>query len=221
MQPRRLRVDMHTHCEASPDSTTSIEDQARAIRAALIDVVCSTDHNTIEGARRLANVAVGFRVIVGEEIGSREGEIIGLFLERAIPPGLSAEDTIAQIKAQGGLVVVPHPFSASRPQQLRRQTLDRLWPQIDALEILNGREEFPSDNKRAANYARERGIPATGGSDAHRAIEIGRAYVELDDFGSPAGLLQALRTGTVRRRPSGPLERLFGRTGLVRRRRSP
>ena len=219
MQLRRLRVDMHTHCAASPDSTTSIEDQARAIRAARIDVVCATDHNTIEGARRLEDIAVGFRVIVGEEIGSREGEIIGLFLDRAIPSELSAEETIARIKAQGGLVVVPHPFSPSRPQQLRRQTLDRLWPQIDALEVINGREEFPSDNKRAARYARERGIPGTAGSDAHRATEIGRAYVEIDDFGSAEELLEALRSCVVRQRRAGPVERLMRLSRLLRGRR--
>jgi predicted metal-dependent phosphoesterase TrpH len=210
---------MHTHCEASPDSATSIEDQARAIREALIDVVCATDHNTIEGARRLEDIAVGFRVIVGEEIGSREGEIIGLFLDNAIPPGLSAEETIARIKAQGGLVIVPHPFTPSRPQQLRRQTLDRLWPQIDGLEVLNGREEFPSDNRKAAAYARERGIPGTAGSDAHRATEVGRAYVEVEDFASPEELLHALRTGVVRIRRTSPIQRLVRLSGLGGQRR--
>lgn len=208
MRQRRVRVDMHTHCVASSDSTTPIEQQARAIQAARLDAVCATDHNTIDGALRLQDIADGFRVIVGEEIATREGEVIGLFLDRAIPPDLSAEETIARIKAQGGLVVVPHPFSPTRPQQLRRQTLDRLWPQIDALEVLNGREEFPSDNKRAARYARERGIPGTAGSDAHRAAEIGRAFVEIDEFSSPQELLRVLPSAVVRRR-TGTIGRIL------------
>src|SRR2546428_5286843 len=96
--PERLRVDMHTHSEYSPDSRTPLRAQAEAIRAAKLDVVCATDHNTIEGALRLREIADGFRVIVGEEISTREGEIIGLFLEHPIERGLSAEETIARIR---------------------------------------------------------------------------------------------------------------------------
>jgi predicted metal-dependent phosphoesterase TrpH len=191
---------MHTHCDASPDSRTLVEEQAQAIRAAGLDAVCATDHNTIDGALRLQELAAGFRVIVGEEIRSRDGEIIGLFLDRAIPPDLSAEETISRIKDQGGLVVVPHPFSPSRPKPLQRMALDRLWPHIDALEVLNGRKEFPADNAKAAKYARERGIPGAAGSDAHQASEIGRAFVEVEEFNSAQDLLAALRTGSVRRR---------------------
>jgi predicted metal-dependent phosphoesterase TrpH len=203
---------MHTHCDASPDSRTRVDEQARAIRAARLDVVCATDHNTIEGALRLREVAVGFRVIVGEEIRSRDGEIIGLFLDRAISPELSAEETISRIKDQGGLVIVPHPFSPSRPRPLMRTVLDRLWPRIDALEVLNGRKEFPADNKRAAKYASERGIPVAAGSDAHRASEIGRAFVEVGEFGSAEELLEALRTGSARQRWN-PVRDLLGRYG--------
>src|SRR5437867_8517322 len=131
---------MHTHCEASPDSRTPIAEQARAVRAAGLDVVCATDHNTIEGALRLREIADGFRVIVGEEISSRDGEIIGLFLERPIPRDLSGEETIARIRDQGGFIIVPHPFSANRRYHMRRAALDRLRDKIDALEIFNARE---------------------------------------------------------------------------------
>src|SRR5207244_7517285 len=78
----KIRVDMHTHCEASPDSRTPLAEQARAVRAAGLDVVCATDHNTIDGALRLREMADGFRVIVGEEVSSRDGELIGLFLDQ-------------------------------------------------------------------------------------------------------------------------------------------
>src|SRR6266511_5232180 len=97
----KLKVDMHTHSEYSPDSRTPLASQAAAIKAAGLDVVCATDHNTIDGALRLRELADGFRVIVGEEVSSRDGEIIGLFLDKAVPRGLSAEETIARIRDQG------------------------------------------------------------------------------------------------------------------------
>jgi len=117
---------MHTHCEFSPDSRTPVAVQALAIKAAGLDVVCATDHNTIDGALRLRELADGFRVIVGEEISSRDGEIIGLFLETPIPRDLSAEETIARIHDQGGLVSIPHPFSHNRIYRIRREALERV-----------------------------------------------------------------------------------------------
>ena len=134
---------MHTHCEYSPDSRTPVAVQVRAITASGLDVVCATDHNTIDGALRLRELAVGFRVVIGEEVSSRDGEIIGLFLEHAVPRDLSAEETIARIHGQGGLVSVPHPFSHNRIHHLRRDTLERVWPTIDAIEIFNATRRSP------------------------------------------------------------------------------
>src|SRR6185503_14438989 len=115
----KIKVDMHTHSEYSPDSRTPLASQAAAIKAAGLNVVCATDHNTVEGALRLREIADGFRVIVGEEISSADGEIIGLFLETTVPRGLSAEETIARIREQGGIVSIPHPFSHNRIHHIR------------------------------------------------------------------------------------------------------
>lgn len=145
-----IRLDTHTHCDHSPDSETPVAQQARAIAALGLDVVCATDRNTIEDGLRLREIARGFRVVIGEEVSSREGEIIGLFLERPIPPERSAEETIGLVHEQGGLVCIPHPFSHNRPAHLRRETLDRLWPQVDAIEIFNARESVAGDNRKAA-----------------------------------------------------------------------
>jgi predicted metal-dependent phosphoesterase TrpH len=193
----KLRMDMHTHSEYSPDSRTPLKVQAAAIKAAGLNVVCATDHNTIEGALRLRELADGFRVIVGEEVSSRDGEIIGLFLEKAIPRDLPAEETIARIHDQGGLVSVPHPFSRNRRFHLRRSVLERLWKEIDCIEVFNAREAFTQDNVRAAAFATERGIPGAVGSDAHRASEIGRAWVEVEEFAGREDLTAALRRGSV------------------------
>ena len=200
---RRIRLDMHTHSEYSPDSRTPLKDQAAALMRAGIDVVCATDHNTIEGALRLREIAEGVRVIVGEEVSSRDGEIIGLFLETAIPRDLSGEETIARIHDQGGIVSVPHPFSSNRLYHIRRDALDRLWPQIDCIEIFNAREAFMRDNRRAEAYAKERNIPGAVGSDAHRPSEIGRAWIEVDEFTGRDDFVEALRGGEVHGRLTG------------------
>ena len=194
---------MHTHCEYSPDSRTPVAVQAVAIKAAGLDVVCATDHNTIEGALRLRELAEGFRVIVGEEISSRDGEIIGLFLERAIPRDLSAEETIARIHEQGGLVSVPHPYSHNRIYRIRREALERVWPTIDAIEVFNAREAIANDNRRALAFSVLHGIPAAVGSDAHRPWEIGRAYVEIPDFTGRDDFIASLKNGEVTGRLAG------------------
>jgi len=208
---------MHTHSEASPDSRTKIAEQARAVRAAGIDVICATDHNTIDGAFRLRELADGFRVVIGEEISSRDGEIIGLFLEHAVPRDLSGEETIARIHEQGGFVVVPHPFSINRRYHMRRASLDRLRSQIDALEIFNAREAIFLNNRAASAYAKEHGIAGTAGSDAHRASEIGRAFVEMPDFAGRDDFLDSLRQGVARGRLSGVGVHVYTRYDRVRK----
>jgi len=208
---------MHTHCEASPDSRTPIAEQAHAVRAARIDVICATDHNTIDGALRLRELADGFRVVIGEEISSRDGEIIGLFLERAVPRDLTGEETIARIHDQGGLAVVPHPFSFNRRYHMRRAALDRLRSHIDALEVFNAREAIFLNNRSAAAYAREHDLVGTAGSDAHRAAEIGRAYVEMPDFAGRGDFLTSLKQGVARGRLSGSAVHVYTRYDRFRK----
>ena len=194
---------MHTHCEASRDCLTPVRVQARRIREVGLDVVFATDHDTIDGALRLRELADGFRLIVGEEVTSADGDIVGLFLERVVPPGLSGEETVARIHDQGGLVCMPHPFSRNRNHRIRPEALERLRPAIDCIETFNAREAFASDNARAAAFAERHGIPAALGSDAHTPWELGRAYLEMDDFADPAGFIAALRDGTPHGRLAG------------------
>jgi predicted metal-dependent phosphoesterase TrpH len=209
---------MHTHSEYSPDSRTPLAVQAAALVAAGIDVVCATDHNTIEGALRLRDLAADkLRVIVGEEISSRDGEIIGLFLEKAIPRDLSAEDTIARIHDQGGIVSVPHPFSRNRLYHIKAGALERVWKSIDCLEVFNAREAFMADNRRADAFAKERGIPGAVGSDAHRASEIGRAWLDVDDFAGRDDFVAAVRGGEVHGRLTGQSIHLFTRYDVFRK----
>jgi predicted metal-dependent phosphoesterase TrpH len=213
----KLKVDMHTHTEYSPDSRTPVKRQAAAIKGAGLDVVCATDHNTIEGALRLRELADGFRVVVGEEVSTRDGDMIGLFLEKAVPRDLSAEETIARIHDQGGLVSVPHPFSRNRLFHLRRAALDRVWKDIDCIEIFNAREAFTQDNLRAAAFAREKNIPGAVGSDAHRASEIGRAWVEVEEFKGREDFIAALREGSVIGKLTGNYIHVLTRLDVMRK----
>ncbi len=194
---RRLRVDMHTHTEFSRDSRLKLDVFARAAARAGLDVVCVTDHDTIDGALRLRDMDVPFRVIVGEEVSTREGEVIGLFLKQPVPPRLGALETMARIHDQGGLVYVPHPFSRNRTHRVGRKTLLRIVGQVDAIEVFNAREAFAGDNRKALAFARAHDLPGGVGSDSHRAGELGGAYLEIAPFESSVEFLAALREGEV------------------------
>jgi hypothetical protein len=214
---RRVKVDMHMHSDRSPDSRMRPAEQARRIKETGLDVVCATDHNTIEGGLRLREIADGFRVIVGSEILSRDGEIVGLFLERDVPARLSAEETIARIRDQGGVVSIPHPFSRNRLNHIRRAALERIRGSIDAIEVFNAREAFTSDNLRAAQYASDHGIAGAVASDSHRPAEIGTAWLEMDDFLDRDGFVAALRTGAVQGTLSGQIVHLWTRWDVMRK----
>jgi hypothetical protein len=214
---KRVKVDMHMHSERSPDSRMRPAEQARRIKETGLDVVCATDHNTIEGGLRLREIADGFRVIVGAEILSRDGEIVGLFLERDVPPRLSAEETIARIRDQGGAVSIPHPFSRNRLNHIRAPVLARIRSAVDAIEVFNAREAFTSDNLRAARYASDHGLAGAAASDAHRPAEIGAAWLEMDDFADRDGFVRSLRTGTVQGTLSGQIVHLWTRWDVMRK----
>ncbi len=216
-KPRRIRVDMHMHSERSPDSRMRPAMQARRIKEAGIDVACATDHNTIEGGLRLRELADGFRVVVGSEILSRDGEIVGLFLERDVPPRLSAEETIARIRDQGGVVSIPHPFSRNRLNHIRFAALERIRASVDAIEVFNAREAFTGDNLRAARYASDHEIAGAVASDSHRPSEVGAAWLEMDDFTDRDGFVASLRSGTVNGELSGQIVHLWTRMDVIRK----
>lgn len=156
-----------------------------------INCLAVTDHNTIAGALDIQRVAP-FKIIVGEEIYTRQGEIMGLFLTEEIPRGLSLEESVARIKAQGGLVGVPHPFDRWRPSTLERSALGTLLPHLDIIEVFNARTTFNSPNHEARQFAVGHGLPMTAGSDAHTPFEIGKTYMEMEDFSDKTGFLSRL-----------------------------
>jgi predicted metal-dependent phosphoesterase TrpH len=225
----RMRLDMHMHTEYSRDSRVALADFAALARKAELGAVCVTDHDTIEGGLRLREMDTGLLVIVGEEITTADGELVGLYLEKPIAPGLSADRTIDLIHEQRGLAYVPHPFSRNRRRHLRRSVLERVAPKLDIVEVFNAREVASSSNLRALEFARQHNLPGGVGSDSHRPIEIGRAYVDVAPFLTPQELLVALREGKVTGTLSGlgihvrtwvDMGRKFMRTRVARLRSS-
>jgi len=213
-----LKVDLHVHTYHSPDSRSSCEAIIRMVEARGLDAVAITDHNTIAGALELAEL-VPFPVIVGEEIRTPEGEIMGLFLKEEVSRGLSPEETIACVKAQGGLVAVPHPLDrVRRGSALGEAAVRRVIDRVDIIEGFNARALFPSDNQDAQALAAGFGLPCSAGSDAHAPYEIGTAYVEMLPWSTPAEFLHNLHTAQIWGRTSGPRVRLSSTWAKLRNR---
>ena len=197
----QVRVDMHMHSMWSGDATTTPDELASAVEETGIDVLCLTDHNTVNGALELASSgALPCRIVVAEELRTAAGEIIGLFLTERLPFGLAPAEAVTRIRDQGGLVYVPHPFDPIR-HCLNEDALRGLARDggIDAVEVFNAKTSLQSLNQRALDFAAEFGLPGGAGSDAHEPSAIGAAFVEMPDFvdGDAASFLAALNSGTV------------------------
>ncbi len=180
--------------------------------------MCVTDHNTIAGALAMKEVS-DLPVIVGEEILTDEGEIIGLFLHERVPPHRSAVETVRAIKAQGGLVYIPHPTDPLR-RALRPDALERVRDQVDILEVFNARSLRAASNRAALALAERMSCARVSASDAHTVGEIGRSYVACAGFTSSADLPLALASGVLHCRRSAPTVHLWSRYAAVRHRLS-
>jgi predicted metal-dependent phosphoesterase TrpH len=191
-----LRVDLHVHTWYSKDSLMSPEEIVRGCQAKGLSAVAITDHNTIAGALALRDIAP-FPVIVGQEISTTHGEVMGLFLEGEVPRDLSPGRTVEFIKEQGGLAGVPHPFDRLRGETLARQSLEEIAGRLDFIEGLNSRVTLSRDNRRARAFARSRGLPCTSGSDAHSLYELGRGYMKLLPFHGKNEFLESLASGRI------------------------
>jgi len=176
-----------------------------------INCISITDHNEIEGAYRVKLFSKNYNifVIVGEEIKTSEGEIIGYFLKKKIPLGLSPEETIGEIKKQGALVAVPHPFDRLRKNKLKTSALLRILPHVDIIEIFNGRTHYPDDNKRALDFARKNKKLMSAGSDSHTPLEIGSTFVIMPPFDSIDTFKESLRQGNIAGRKSPDYVHIF------------
>lgn len=182
MQRVSGKADLHIHSHHSDGAASIPEIMEYVQHHTDLDVIAITDHNTIEGALYAAELAdlYDFEVIVGEEVTSEDGHIIGLFLTEAIQPGMSSRDTVAAIEAQGGIAIVAHPFSNQGVFGFFGRNLfaDAVndWA-FHALEVYNSLPFLIAANRLAAKvFAGGHGIAATGGSDAHYVQAIGKGH---------------------------------------------
>lgn len=190
----RAFIDLHCHTSASFDSLAAPEAVVKAAAERGLTHLVISDHDRIDGALRARDAAPeGLTVIVGEEIKTADGDLVAAFLQEAVPPGLPARDAIAAVRAQGGLVGIPHPFDRFRGSMLNDPKLEAIAPLVDWVEAHNARVVGGNGNERAAAFAREMGLPGVAVSDAHSVLEVGVAWTALDgDPSTPEGLLAAL-----------------------------
>jgi glycosyltransferase involved in cell wall biosynthesis len=209
--PRRriepeLFADFHVHTNHSKDCAVTPEEVLGRAAEVGLDVVAVTDHNEIAGGLEALALAERYdvRVIVGEEVKTSEGEVIGLFLTERIPGGLTFAETIAEIKRQGGIVYVPHPFDRLHmvPGSL---LLKANLTDVDVIEVFNSRIAYPGFNERAVRFAERHRVPAAAGSDAHVLAGLGTALTGMSQFTGPDDFVEALRGSHIIRRPKSLL----------------
>jgi predicted metal-dependent phosphoesterase TrpH len=206
-----IDVDLHMHTDHSHDCATPVEVLLATARAQGLGAIAVTDHNEISGALEARAQAAEsgplppIKVIVGEEVKTAgQGEVIGLFIEEKIPRGLSLAETVTEIKRQGGLVYVPHPFDRMHSVPDYEHLLGIL-DDIDALEVFNPRVAIGAFNDEAVRFAAKYRIVAGAGSDSHVAQGLGSVRIRMHDFDGPGEFLQSLRDADIVTRPSSLL----------------
>jgi predicted metal-dependent phosphoesterase TrpH len=168
-----LKIDLHTHSITSPDGSIQLEDY----KESSLDCIAITDHNDVKFAQKAQKELGADKIIVGEEITTSEGEIIGLYLTDVIPEGRSAKETVALIKRQGGLVYIPHPFETVR-QGITMEILETIADSVDIIEAPNGRS-LQAHDAIAQAWAAKNGVAVAGSSDAHRKQALGKTFTTV------------------------------------------
>jgi predicted metal-dependent phosphoesterase TrpH/glycosyltransferase involved in cell wall biosynthesis len=195
-----IHVDLHMHTDHSPDCATPVPTLLDAATKVGLGAIAVTDHNEISGALEAREMANGIKVIVAEEVKTADqGEVIGLFIEEKIPRGMTLQETIAEIRRQGGLVYVPHPFDRMHAVPDYEHLLD-VVEEIDAIEVFNPRVAFTAFNDEAARFAAKYRIVAGAGSDSHVAQGLGSVKIKMRDFDGPEEFLESLRDADIVRK---------------------
>jgi predicted metal-dependent phosphoesterase TrpH len=201
-----LKADLHIHTKYSMDCQTPLEKIVERCQELGINCIAIADHGTAEGALEMQKIAP-FKVIVAEEIMTTEGEIMGMFLKETIKSEadsrITPQEAVRRIREQGGLVNIPHPFETFRGSALKEKALDEIVKDIDLVEVLNSRSLFPKNSNKAKAFAVKHGLPGSAGSDAHVPDQIGKAYIEMDDFSNKEEFMRAVVRGMIMGERSG------------------
>lgn len=189
-----MNIDLHTHSYGSPDGSLSIADYKTALDGGL-DAIAITDHDRIDAALAIQK-KLGSKIIIGQEITTTTGEIIGLFLTKKIEPKQSAKETADAIRAQGGLVYIPHPFETVR-KGLPKTVLNDIAELVDIVEVFNGRAFFQNKGPQAATWARLHGKQVAASSDAHGKKGLGTCYTSVSRTPDAKNLVKQLEVGRL------------------------
>jgi predicted metal-dependent phosphoesterase TrpH/glycosyltransferase involved in cell wall biosynthesis len=194
-----IDVDLHMHTDHSPDCATPVDTLLGRAKEVGLGAIAVTDHNEIAGALEASEKSRddGLKVIVAEEVKTADqGEVIGLFIEEKIERGMTLAETIAEIRRQGGLVYVPHPFDRMHAVPDYEHMLD-VVEDVDALEVYNARVTFSAFNEEAARFAAKYRIAAGAGSDSHVPQGLGSVRIKMRDFDGPEEFLESLRDADI------------------------
>lgn len=190
----QFKIDLHTHSTASPDGGISRSQYHKILDQGTLHYIAVTDHNSIKLAEQL-HQELGERIIIGEEIMTSAGEIVGLYLREAISPGLSPLETVKHIKQQGGIVYIPHPFETMR-KGLHPSVLDEIMDYIDVIEVCNGRAFLQNLSAQAVVWARLNQKVGAASSDAHGIKGLGKTYTIVGGTPDRDTLVELLKNGT-------------------------
>jgi predicted metal-dependent phosphoesterase TrpH len=199
---RSIHIDLHMHTDHSKDCATPVETLLETAAERGLGAIAITDHNEVSGALAAQEIADGYgvKVIVAEEVKTAEqGEVIGLFVKERIDRGMTMADTIAEIRRQGGLVYVPHPFDRLHSVPDYEHLLDMV-EEIDILEVFNPRVALTAFNEEAERVAAKYRIVPGAGSDSHVAQGLGSVKIRVHDFEGPEEFLQAMRDADIVRK---------------------
>lgn len=209
------KVDLHTHSTSSHDGGIAPRHYREAIETGLLDCIAVTDHGTIATAQALHD-ELGDKIIVGEEIMAEEGEIIGLFLHKPIQSGLRAQKTIRLIKEQDGIVYIPHPFETVR-HGLHPALLEELQPELDMIEVCNGRAFLQNRSEQAVVWARLNHVTAAASSDAHGKRGLGKTFTLLPAMPRQDTLMPLMRQAKLITAPPSLRSLLYPSYNRLRR----
>jgi predicted metal-dependent phosphoesterase TrpH len=197
----QLRLDLHNHTSFSADGLLSPDELLKSAKARGIDCIAVTDHNTVEGALAAQRLSMSDAslpsVIPGVELATRDGEVVGLYVDRDIPRDLSLQEAVDRIRSLGGIAYLPHPHDVLRRGAVSRGMRLSAAQMCDLVEVVNGRALGPRSGSKSAWLAQRCGKPGGAGSDAHRALEVGRAHVVVRELPVRETLIEVVSAGHV------------------------
>lgn len=191
----RYKVDLHTHSVASYDGGIGKEEYARVLETGELNCIAITDHNEISFAKEMRQ-AYGDKIIVGEEITTKDGEIIGLFLEKVVPKNKTALETVKLIHEQDGIVYIPHPYETLR-KGLQMDVLQNIPKDVDIIEVFNARARWRGESSRALKFAHKYKKAQASSSDAHCRMGIATSYSIINEMPSKENIVQLLETAKL------------------------